>query len=84
MDRDAQHERTLRLLESKLEALAHVSEHSLAAELVDAQVDSAVAATRHAVELELISPAEADEIWTRVAERHPEARWCRDRRRRAA
>jgi hypothetical protein len=84
MDRGMQHERTLRLLESKLEALACVSEHSLSAQRIDAHVDAAVAATRHAVELDLISAAEASEIWTRVARRHPDAHWCRDRRTRAA
>lgn len=71
------HDRTVRLLESRLEAIARVSEHSLTGRLVDRHVEAATAATRHAVELELLTPGEADEIWTRVARRHPGVRWCR-------
>jgi hypothetical protein len=37
---------------------------------------AAVAATRHAVALELLSSEEADAIWAHVARLHPEARWC--------
>ena len=35
-----------------------------------------VAATRHAVALDLLSPQEAGEIWAGVARRHPDASWC--------
>ena len=77
MDPHTQHERTVRLLETKLEALARVSEHALSGRLVDRHVDAVTAATDRAVELELISPREAQEIWERVAKRHPDARWCR-------
>ncbi len=71
------HDRTVRLLEARLEAIARVSDHSLSGLLVDRQVLAAVTATRHAVELELITRGEADEIWARVAQRHPDAHWCR-------
>ena len=37
---------------------------------------AAVAATRHAVALSLLTPTEAGAIWDEVASRHPEARWC--------
>jgi hypothetical protein len=45
---------------------------------------AAVAATRHAIDLDLLSPAEADSIWADVAERHPDAGWCRSGPRLAA
>jgi hypothetical protein len=38
---------------------------------------AAVAATRHAIDLDLLSSAEADSIWAEVAKRHPDAGWCR-------
>ena len=70
--------RTVRLLETKLEALAVASERSLSGDrAVDPQVRCAVAATRHAVELELLSPREAGAIWNGVASRHPRVAWCR-------
>jgi hypothetical protein len=75
---EQRHLRTVRLLETKLEALAVASERSLSGDrAVDPQVRSAVVATRHAVELELLSPGEADEIWGGVASRHPGVGWCR-------
>ncbi len=71
------HDRTVRLLEARLEALAHSSEHSLAGpQAVDRHVVALTAATVNAVELELLSAEEAREIWIGVAERHPAARWC--------
>ena len=80
----SQHERTIRLLELKLETLARVSEHALSVRLVDDQVQAVTAATVRAVELDLISPGEADEVWERVAARHPGAPWCARRPRLAA
>ena len=61
-----------------------------ASELREASADSineiaaAVAATRHAVELGLISVTEGDTVWADVARRHPHAAWCRRPRRLAA
>jgi hypothetical protein len=75
---EQRHIRTVRLLETKLEALALVSERSLSGDrAVEPQVRCAVAATRHAVELELLSRAEAGAIWNGVANRHPGVPWCR-------
>jgi transcription elongation GreA/GreB family factor len=77
MDADSRHERTVRLLEARLEALAAVSERSPRAELrFDQQIVATLAATRHAIALELITSEEADAIWHEVAERHPLAAWC--------
>ncbi len=65
--------RTLRLLETKLEVLAHASSRPLArAGLVETQLESVAAATRRAIELGLVSREEADEIWERVLARHPD------------
>lgn len=73
----SRHDRTLRLLESRLEALALVCERSPAGERrLEPRIAAAGAATRHAVALRLISPAEADAIWAGVAARHPAAHWC--------
>jgi hypothetical protein len=70
--------RAVRLLEARLEALAVVSEHSLAGpRQLDPRVLRAAAATKHAIELELLSPEEAGRIWATVANRHPEVGWCR-------
>jgi hypothetical protein len=79
MDLLTRHDRTVRLLADRLETLAVASlrvprgdrayrDHILAA----------VAATRHAVALRLLSPDEAAAIWDEVASRHPEAGWCRE------
>jgi hypothetical protein len=38
---------------------------------------AAVAATRHAIALRLLSPDEATAIWDEVAGRPPEGGWCR-------
>lgn len=71
------HDRTIRLLESRLEALAGASERSLCGpRSLDPRVLGVEAATRHAVELELMSREEAGEIWATVARRHPLVRWC--------
>ena len=78
MDTNAKHERTIRLLEARLEALAAVSERSPRSERqLDREIIAAAAATRHAVALRLISPEEAGSIWGTVAQRHPLAGWCR-------
>jgi hypothetical protein len=78
MDSDSRHERTVRLLEARLEALAAVSERSPRGELrYDSQIMATQAATRHAVALELITFEEAGAIWGEVAARHPLAGWCR-------
>lgn len=77
MEHDRHHDRTVRLLELRLEALADVSERSLSgARPLDRRVLAAEAATRHAVELELLSREEAGRIWAAVARRHPGVRWC--------
>jgi hypothetical protein len=77
MDTDARHDRTVRLLAARLETLAVASVRSPGGERAYRDhILAAVAATRHAVALDLISPDEAGAIWTQVARRHPEAQWC--------
>jgi hypothetical protein len=77
MDAPTRHERTLRLLEARLEALAVVTERAPGgARRFDRQIDGVFAATRHAVALEIISSDEAGAIWAAVAQRHPGAGWC--------
>ena len=76
MDADRRHERTRRILEARLEALALASEHSLVGgRSVYGQLLGAAAATKHAVELDLLTPEEAGRVWTDVARRHPGVRW---------
>jgi hypothetical protein len=78
MDANSRHERTVRLLEGRLEALAAVSERSPRGERrFEREIIATLAATRHAVALELITSEEAGAIWQDVAERHPLASWCR-------
>ena len=73
------HDRTVRLVEARLQELALTAAGPLATpRVVERQVLALAAATRHAVRLELLSAEEADEIWACVAERHPRARWCLD------
>lgn len=73
----SRHDRTVRLLEARLEALALVSQRSPRGERrYEREIVAAVAATRHAVALELISSEEAGAIWATVASRHPQAGWC--------
>jgi hypothetical protein len=77
MDAHMRHDRTVRLLEARLEALALVCERSPRAERrYERQIVAAAAATRHAIALELISWEEAGDIWATVARRHPDASWC--------
>jgi hypothetical protein len=78
MDDHARHDRTLRLLEARLDALAGACEHSRRGELrFEREIAAAAAATRHAVDLGLISALEGDAVWAAVAARHPRAAWCR-------
>jgi hypothetical protein len=79
MATNPRHDRTVRILEARLEALALVSERALTgSRRFDRQILGAAAATRHAVALRLLSAEEAGEIWAGVARRHPDASWCRD------
>lgn len=78
MDLHSRHDRTIRLLEDRLEGLALASVRIPGGERsFQQQILGALAATRHAVELELLSPEEAGAIWSGVARRHPEVGWCR-------
>jgi hypothetical protein len=78
MNERARHDRTLRLLEARLEALADACERSPRGEVrFEPEIEAAAAATRHAVELGLISTSEGDRIWTAVARRHRGAPWRR-------
>jgi hypothetical protein len=78
MDERARHDRTLRLLEARLETLAEACERSPRGEVrFEPEIVAAAAATRRAVELGLISPREGDSIWAAVARRHPGAPWRR-------
>jgi hypothetical protein len=66
------------MLETRLEGLACVCERSPnARRLLDVQVTALAAATRRAVDLELVSAEEATAVWAAVAVRHPGAEWCR-------
>ena len=77
MEFHARHDRTVRLLAYRLETLAVASLRSPGGERAYRDhILAAVAATRHAVALELLSAKEADAIWAEVAARHPEAGWC--------
>jgi hypothetical protein len=77
MDAHTRHDRTVRLLAARLESLAVASIRSPGGERVYRDhILAAVAATRHAVALGLLSAEEAGAIWIEVATRHPEARWC--------
>lgn len=85
MDSDARHDRTVRLLATRLETLAVASLRAPGGERTYRDhILAAVAATRHAVALDLLSPQEADTIWAEVASRHPDAGWCRSGPRLAA
>jgi hypothetical protein len=74
MSPDARHDHTIRLLAGRLEEIALASERRPArAPELETRVLAALAATRHAVQLGLMSAEEADAIWASVAERHPGA-----------
>lgn len=69
--------RTLHMLEVRLEGLACVCERSPSAtRRLESQVTAVAAATRRAVELDLLSADEARAVWAAVAGRHPSAEWC--------
>jgi hypothetical protein len=77
MDAHSRHDRTVRLLEARLEVLAVASLQSpLGERRYERQIVAAVAATRHAIALGLLSSEEAGAIWATVARRHPGAAWC--------
>ena len=85
MDELVRHDRTLRLLEAHLEALADACERAPRGERrFESEIIAVLAATRHAVDLGLISPLEGDKVWAAVAGRHPHAEWCRRGPRRLA
>ena len=78
MDAATRHDRTVRLLEARLETIATVCERTPTGKRpYDRHILAAAVATRHAVQLELLSLEEADRIWAAVAQRHPGACWCR-------
>jgi len=73
------HHRTVRLLEARLELLASIGERCPAKERrFDAYVEGVAEATQRAIELEVLTPAEAAAVWAAVASRHPNASWCAD------
>jgi hypothetical protein len=77
MDAASRHDRTLRLLEARLEALAFASARApISGRRFERQIVAAGAATRHAVALELITSEEAGALWAGVASRYPAAAWC--------
>jgi hypothetical protein len=77
MTDDARRTRTLRLLEGRLEALATAEERSLSgSRRVEHCVLGVEAATRHAIELHVLTAEDAQRIWADVAERHPHVSWC--------
>jgi hypothetical protein len=85
MDEHLRHDRTVRLLAARLDSLAVASLRAPGGERVYRHhILAAIAATRHAVDLDLLSTAEADAIWADVAARHPDADWCRSGPRLAA
>src|SRR3954471_9596264 len=78
MDENLRHDRTVRLLAARLDALAVASMRVPGGErMYRHHILAAVAATRHAIDLDLLSSAEADSIWAEVAKRHPDAGWGR-------
>ena len=78
MDERTRHDRTLRLLEARLHALADACERAPRGERrFEPEIDAVVAATLHAVELGLISAREGDAVCAAVARHHPRAAWCR-------
>jgi hypothetical protein len=65
-------ERTARLLQARLEALGHVSEHAVVSDrALEAELLRTEIVTRRAVELHLLTEPQATEIWARSTGRHP-------------
>lgn len=78
MSPNARHDHAVRLLAGRLEEIALATERRPArSPELETRVLAALAATRHAVQLELMSAEEADAIWASVADRHPAAPWLR-------
>jgi hypothetical protein len=69
----ARSERAARILETRLEQLAAAAERAGPAgeTLLRRRIELALGATQHAVEMELLSDAEAAEIWAEAERRHP-------------
>ena len=68
----ARSERTTRILTARLEELARAVERAnVSARQAARLLESASVATMHAVTLELLSSARAEELWREAAERHP-------------
>lgn len=68
----SRHDRTVRLLSTRLETLAVVAERSpRAVRELEPSILRAAVATRNAVALDLLSREEAGAIWSEVADRHP-------------
>ena len=77
MDSHTRHERTVRLLADRLETLAVASIRWPGGERAYRDhILAAIAATRHAIALDLLTTEEAGAVWAEVAERHPDADWC--------
>ena len=77
MTPELRHDRTIRLLETRLETLAAATERSLSgARLVEPRVLAIEAATRNAVRLEVLTTDEAPGLWAAVGRRHPRVPWC--------
>jgi hypothetical protein len=64
-------ERTANMLSARLECLALAAERPGRHDELEDAVRLASVATRNAVELHLLSPTRAEEIWADSARRHP-------------
>ena len=74
MTESALSNRTARVLGAHLDRLATTLERGAVAPSAAARLlDSATAATTHAVTLELLTASSAGELWREAAERHPGA-----------
>jgi hypothetical protein len=68
----ARSERTTRILTARLEELARaLARANVPARQAARLLESASVATMHAVTLDLLSSARAEELWRETAERHP-------------
>lgn len=75
MTHHSRHDRTARRLTACLETIAQTAERVHADEReLEPALARAAAATRNAVELELLTSEEAATIWAQVADRHPTVR----------
>jgi hypothetical protein len=64
-------ERTAKLLSARLECLALAAERPGPHPELASSLQLASAATRHAVELQLLSAKQAEDIWAETTRRHP-------------